>query len=187
MKKLNKKTIAILGTWTIAASSLAFGGMTFANMSWFAFDKQDLTSKTYEEFTQQVAWTKLEGKISEEKFTKMQEKAKQRQEKQEQMKQIIENKDFEAWKTQIGERKWPQNEELLEKIDTQEKFEKFLQIQQIMQTAREETKAIREELGLQDKWKFQKRHWKKFWKRNWNFVKWMWLEKNGQEQVSQDK
>ena len=83
--------------------------------------------------------------ISEEKLAK-----------REAVKEAMENKDYGAWKNAIEDSR--KSEDLLSKIDTREKFDKLAEAKQIMQSARAESEAILEELGLEKRQSPRARH-----------------------------
>lgn len=64
-------------------------------------------------------------------------------ERHEEMQKIFENKDFEAWKSMM------QGRRVLEKIDTQEKFNKFVEMRNLKLEGKiDEASKLGEELGI---------------------------------------
>jgi hypothetical protein len=84
------------------------------------------------------------------------EQIEQRQSQSQAIQQAIENNDYEAWRTLMqqkqdlmAEKEFAPKVNILEIIDSQEKFDKLVQAWQAMQSGDYETaKAIQEELGF---------------------------------------
>ncbi|MEM1312597.1 MAG: hypothetical protein AAGF07_03995 [Patescibacteria group bacterium] len=69
--------------------------------------------------------------------------------KRESIRDAMEDGNYDSWKSAIeGSKK---SEELLEKINTQEKFDKLVEAKRIMQDARNRSNTILDELGIERK------------------------------------
>lgn len=148
--------------WALGIASLFMMGSSNANFGDFGNkDKAPMAqAETYEAFTEQVAWTRMEGKITEEKFNEMKEKHANREQNREAIDAAIQNHDFSAWK-ELHE--WM---DILKNVDTEEKFEKLIEMHGIMEdartnmeSAREKADAIAEELGI-ERWMGERMGWK---------------------------
>ncbi len=172
------KIIMFTSLWALGIASLFMMGSS--NASFGNFGNQDKApmaqAETYQEFTEQTVWTRMEGKITEEQFNEMKEKHANREQNREAIEAAIQNHDYKAW-AELHE-----GMDMLEKIDTEAKFEKLIEMHAIMEdarsnmdTAREKADAIAEELWI-ERWMGQK-----IWWGMWEW-KWMWMKKwNNQE------
>ena len=133
--------------------------------------------ESYTDLLEKVEGTRMEWKITEEKFNEMKEKRAERNGKRTAIEEAIQNHDFSAWK------ELHEDQDILDKIDTEAKFEKLIEMRGIMEdartnmeSAREEANEIAEELWLEKLWGHNM--WWKKWFRMWNGEgRWMWMKK----------
>lgn len=196
--KMKKRNVAMLGLGILWVSSVSLIGLWFVNAnldySWVANKIQSgsiyqklwnkvngkkkmmknfiNTDISYTDFVNKIKDTPAEGKITEESFNTMKEKMQKRQNiraereaKKEEIKKAVQSHDYETWKSLHNE-----NADIVSKIDSQEKFEKLIEMHSIMEEAKTKADAIREELGIEKGFKKQHwAHWRKIMK-NWNKI-----------------
>ncbi len=157
--------------WALGIASLFLMGSSNANFNSADHRGNSMQSMSevdsYADLLDKFEWTRMEWKITEEKFNEMKDKRAERDEKRTAIENAIQNHDFSAWK-ELHE--WM---DMLEKVDTEAKFEKLIEMRSIMEearnnmdNAREKADAIADELWI-ERWM-----WKKMW--NWK-GQWMWM------------
>lgn len=149
MKNTTRNVAVAMSVWVLSIASLALRGFSSTYANNFSQRRWPTQAETYEEFILETKGTKLEGKISKEKFNTMKQRQAERNAHKEKMDAAIQSHDFNAWKKLMNENNHQWNNKLLEKIDTQEKFEKLIQMHSIMEEAKTKVETIREELGLE--------------------------------------
>lgn len=174
------KIIMFTSLWALGIASLFLMGSSNASFNVTSQRWNNIQSmaevESYADLLEKIEWTKMEWKITEEKFNEMKEKQENREQNKEAIDAAIQNHDFSAW-TELHE--W---QDILDNIDTEAKFEKLIEMQGIledartnMEDAREEAAAIAEELWI-ERWMGEKMGWK-MW--GWNEMG-MWnREKEG--------
>lgn len=173
--KMKKWKIIMFTTlWTLGMASLFLMGSSNAGFGWISKQRlssmQSMSAKsTYKDFVGTVAGTKMEWKVTEEKFNEMKTKLTERNQKREAAETAIKNHDYNAWKTL---HKWT---DILEKINSEAKFEKFIEMRSVMVTAKDKVDAIAKELWI-EKWMGQMM-WKEMWLKDWTWL-WMWKGKH---------
>jgi hypothetical protein len=156
------KAIIFTTAWALGIASLFLMGSSTANFGWFGqgWEKNQITeSTTYSEFLESIEGTKRAENMTEEQFNEIKERRVEREQNREAVETAIQNHDYAAW-TELHE-----GMDILENIDTEEKFEKLIEMHGIMEDARtymdwarEKADAIAEELGL-ERWQMGQRLW----------------------------
>lgn len=174
------KVIMFTSLWALGIASIFLMWTSNASFSWSNQRWNSIQSmaevENYSDLLTKIEGTRMEGKITEEKFNEMKEKQTNREQNREAIDAAIQNHDYTAWKTL---HEW---QDVLTIIDTEAKFEKLIEMHSIMEdaktnmdSAREKADAIAEELGL-ERGMGQQRGWM-MW--NWNdrgMGLWEWME-----------
>lgn len=158
--------------WALGIASLFLIGGSSANFGWWSWQKlnsmQSISANsTYQEFLDSIEGTRIEGKVTEEQFNEMKTKHTEREQRREVVTTAIQNHDYKAWK------ELHEGTDILEKINTEAKFEKLIEMHSIMETAKDKVDTIAKELWI-EKWMWQMmREWIRLW--DWEWMKtWRW-------------
>ncbi len=173
------KVIMFTSLWALGIASLFMMGSSNASFGQHAKQGNVIQSmnevESYADLVAKVEWTRMEWKITEEKFNEMREKHAERDEKRTAVEEAIQNHDYSAWK------ELHEGMDILEKVNTEEKFEKLIEMKGLMEDARanmelakEKADAIAEELWI-ERWMGNKM-WEKRMGR-WNNQGWFGMNK----------
>ena len=174
----NTKALMFTTLWALGIASLFLMWSSNANFNFELLSHRSNPMQSvseienYSEFLETIEWTRMEWKITEEKFNEIKEKRADRNSNREEIMEAIQNHDFATW---INLHEW---NDILDKIDSEEKFEKLIEMHAIMEDARtnmettkEKADAIADELWI-EKWLRQDQRNKQWikamrWERMW--------------------
>ncbi len=174
----NTKVLMFTTLWALWIASLFLMWSSNANFNfeWLTQRSNPMQSvseiEDYSEFLETIEWTRIEWKITEEKFNEIKEKRTDRNVNREEIMEAIQNHDFDTW---IELHEW---NDILEKIDSEEKFEKLIEMHSIMddartnmETAKEKADTIADELWIERRIRQDQRNrqWIRsiWWERMW--------------------
>ena len=152
MKNTTKKFV-FMAVWVFAAS-VALGSISNSyanNLKNGAQKNAAIPNWSYQNSMCRGRWIGSWNVSSEERRAQRDQRQQEREAYRQKVDAAFQKHDFEAWKSLVTADPRPWNSDLLEKIDTKEKFEKLVEMHNLRSTSENDSEKIRTELGLESR------------------------------------